>query len=480
MDALTAYLEETYQRIRLLRRTDKSEAWLVMGPDGQLAVIKRLATTGLPLIDLQKANCSLCPRIFYHAVEAGVTILVEEYIAGESMDRLAAKGEYLEEGRACDLMLQLARGLSLLHGQGIIHRDIKPSNLLMEKGGTLRLIDFDAARHVKEGAGEDTIRLGTKGYAPPEQFGYGQTDARSDIYALGMTFKHLLPPDYAGFLRPVLRKCTAMDPEDRYQSAEELAESIRHRQLLQKIRLPLTAVLCLGLLALVAYFHTHGAVPYENLPAEGSLTEPLTSVPEQEISDQSGSQTGANALRSSLAAENSPADAPLAPQQTTIQPQSTGIAVAPVAENPVSPEIPQASVPPPSTESILRGHTTSSLIWNGIPVGGNASLPLSITPAQWQSGIASLVISNDSNLPREGSSVKLVYSSNYGNRLTTQADLPYLEPGQSTRLSIPCGAVFPIEDMSSRIWVQIYLEGSNVPDREKYWCLQFEMEGEGQ
>ena len=466
MDALTAYLEETYQRIRLLRRTDKSEVWLVMGPDGQLAVIKRLAATGLPLIDLQKANCSLCPRIFYHAVEAGVTILVEEYIAGESMDRLAVRGEYLEERRACDLMLQLARGLSLLHGQGIIHRDIKPSNLLVEKDGTLRLIDFDAARHVKEGAGEDTIRLGTKGYAPPEQFGYGQTDARSDIYALGMTFKHLLPPDYAGFLR--------------YQSAEELAESIRHRQLLQKIRLPLTAVLCLGLLALIVHFHTPGTALYENPSTEESLTEALPSVPEQETPDQSGSQTGANALHPSLAAENSPADAPLAPQQTTIQPQSTGIAVAPVAENPVSPEIPQASVPPPSTESILRGHTTSSLIWNGIPVGGNASLPLSITPAQWQSGIASLVISNDSNLPREGSSVKLVYSSNYGNRLTTQADLPYLEPGQSTRLSIPCGAVFPIEDMSSRIWVQIYLEGSNVPDREKYWCLQFEMEGEGQ
>ena len=97
-------------------------------------------------------------------------------------------------------------------------------------------------------------------------------------------------------------------------------------------------------------------------------------------------------------------------------------------------------------------------------MGGDASLPLGITPAQWQSGTADLVISNGSNLPRESSSVKIVYSSNYGNKLTAQENLPYLEPGQSTRLSIPCGAVFPIEDASRRIWVQIYLERSNVPD----------------
>ncbi|MBQ7479401.1 MAG: protein kinase [Selenomonadaceae bacterium] len=374
----------------------------------------------------------------------------------------------------------MARGLSLLHRQGIIHRDIKPSNLLVEKDGTLRLIDFDAVRHVKEGAGEDITRLGTKGYAPPEQFGYGQTDARSDIYALGMTFKHLLPADYAGFLRPVLRKCTAMDPGDRYQSMGELAESVRRRQLLQKIRLPLAAVLCLGLPVLAVHFHTLGTtIPNENPPIEENLGETLQPVPGQETPGQSGPQTGANALPPSLAAESSPADAPLAPQQTTIQPQSPGIAAAPAAESTASPEVPRANTPLPSTESTPRGQTTSSLIWNGIPVGGDASLPLGITPAQWQSGTADLVISNGSNLPRESSSVKIVYSSNYGNKLTAQENLPYLEPGQSTRLSIPCGAVFPIEDASRRIWVQIYLERSNVPDQERYWCLQFEMAGEG-
>ena len=130
----------------------------------------------------------------------------------------------------------MCSGLTLLHEHGILHRDIKPSNIMEPPGasssGLYRLIDFDAARTVKEGHAEDTRLLGTKGYAPPEQYGSAQTDARSDLYALGVTVRELLGPDYRGPLRPILARCTEQDPDRRYQSAAKLARAVRHAKLL--------------------------------------------------------------------------------------------------------------------------------------------------------------------------------------------------------------------------------------------------------
>ena len=89
-------------------------------------------------------------------------------------------------------MEELCEVLVFLHGYGIIHRDIKPSNLLLAPDGHIRLIDFDAAREGKPSADNDTRLLGTRGYAPPEQYGFAQTDSRADIYAAGVTMKQLL------------------------------------------------------------------------------------------------------------------------------------------------------------------------------------------------------------------------------------------------------------------------------------------------
>lgn len=204
--------------------------------------MKRLASTGLPLKALQEADCPLCPKILCYAEDKDSTLLVEEHIAGDSLQHLAAQGK-LTEKEATELLLTVASGLALLHAHGIVHRDIKPANLLLEKSGGYRLIDFDSARLMKDDADEDTALLGTKGYAPPEQYGYGQTDGRSDIYSLGMTIRRLLPESYRGFLTPIIRKCTAVDPEARYQSATELAQTLKRRLFFHKIRLPLLAAL---------------------------------------------------------------------------------------------------------------------------------------------------------------------------------------------------------------------------------------------
>lgn len=224
------FLAAQYEKIRLLRQTDKSEVWLASDKTGKLVVLKLLNRKDLPYARLKELDLPICPQIYYFAETAEKTFLVEEYIQGDSLVERIRSRRYLSEEEVCRLILQLCRGLSGLHKAGIIHRDIKPENLIIQEiNGALfvRLIDFDAARTVKENSQTDTRLLGTKGYAPPEQYGYGQTDARSDIYALGVTFLEALEPEYRGWLRNVLARCAEIDPKRRYASAQKLARAIR-------------------------------------------------------------------------------------------------------------------------------------------------------------------------------------------------------------------------------------------------------------
>ena len=87
--------------------------------------------------------------------------------------------------------MQICKALGILHNSGIVHRDIKPENILV-RGTEAVLIDFDAARLVKPEHRTDTQIMGTTGYAAPEQFGFSQTDARADIYSLGIVFNEML------------------------------------------------------------------------------------------------------------------------------------------------------------------------------------------------------------------------------------------------------------------------------------------------
>ena len=227
MDAkISAYFEEAFQRIRLLKSGDKGEVWLASEQSGRLVVLKRIALTELPYRILKGKDYPLIPRILHCVEDDGETVVVEEYVQGESLlDRIGRKA-YLSEHEAESVLLQLCEGLVPIHEQGIIHRDIKPSNLILQSGCVIRLIDFDAARTFKEHSSEDTVYLGTKGYAPPEQFGYGQTDARSDIYAIGVTMRKSLPEEYCGYLAPIFAKCMEIDPNRRYRDVQELRRAV--------------------------------------------------------------------------------------------------------------------------------------------------------------------------------------------------------------------------------------------------------------
>lgn len=181
------------------------------------------------------------PRVYAcHHVDDALVVLME-YLEGETLaDVVRRHTPSIELAREvfpqlCDAAIELHAGFDV----PLIHRDLKPSNAMLV-GGTLTVIDFGIARSYKDGAMEDTRHFGTRAYAPPEQFGFGQTDVRSDVYALGLLLYFCLTgetPDFAareaGYaspcvpetLRLVVARAAAFDPGVRYGSAEELKQA---------------------------------------------------------------------------------------------------------------------------------------------------------------------------------------------------------------------------------------------------------------
>lgn len=188
------------------------------------------------------------PRIV-DIIDNGQTIyVIMDYIEGESLDKILNEYGAQPQELVIDWAKQVCDALGYLHSQkpAIIYRDMKPANIMLKPEGNIKIIDFGIAREYKEQNLADTKVLGTKGYASPEHYGNRQTDARSDIYTLGMTMHHLLtgvdprPADYmyapirqwnpelSGGLERIIDKCTAIDPEDRYQNCNELMYALDH------------------------------------------------------------------------------------------------------------------------------------------------------------------------------------------------------------------------------------------------------------
>ena len=188
------------------------------------------------------------PRIVSCERSDGKLVVVMERVVGPTLREVierAGAGERL--GLATRLAPAVCEAAAELHGafdQPVIHRDLTPSNIICTDGDQLLpcLIDLGIARSWREGAQTDTVHLGTRAYAPPEQYGFGQTDVRSDVYALGLlAFFCLTGRDPSqedrerGFASPgvpeawraVIAKACALDPSERYASAAELAEALR-------------------------------------------------------------------------------------------------------------------------------------------------------------------------------------------------------------------------------------------------------------
>lgn len=194
---------------------------------------------------LVQLNHNNLPKVTDAFVENDRFYLVMEYIEGVTLEaRLKERANRpLPVVQVIEWGLQIADVLAYLHSQNppIIFRDLKPANVMVRPDNTIRLIDFGIARRFQQGAVHDTSLFGSVGYSPPEQFGRQQTDARSDIYAFGVTMHQMLTgidPAISPFklvpainvnrsvpelLSKLIQQCVAMDPEARPPDVHQVA-----------------------------------------------------------------------------------------------------------------------------------------------------------------------------------------------------------------------------------------------------------------
>ena len=232
-DWLNAALAQFYEEERILKESDRGRVALLRHREQKRRMIRRDFTGSAEAYSrlLVRRHAAL-PMIYEVAHKDGRVLVLEEYIRGDSLDEIL-RGSLLSTPEAVELLLQVCDGLSALHSQRIIHRDVKPENILLEAGGTIKLIDFDAARVSKPAQSADTVVLGTQGFAAPEQFGLAQTDARADIFSVGILINVMLTGEHpskahcAGPLAAVVDRCTMTDPGKRYQTAAALKAALQ-------------------------------------------------------------------------------------------------------------------------------------------------------------------------------------------------------------------------------------------------------------
>lgn len=199
---------------------------------------------------MKRFNHPALPRIV-DIIDNGTTIyVVMDYIEGQSLDVVLKDFGVQSEEDVIKWAKQICDALSYLHSQKppVIYRDMKPSNLMLDDGN-IKIIDFGIAREYKEENLADTKVLGTKGFASPEAYS-GQTDARSDIFSLGMTMHNLLTgvypqgnayapvrnyvPELSEGIELIIDKCVEPAAENRYQSCADLLYDLSHPDLITK------------------------------------------------------------------------------------------------------------------------------------------------------------------------------------------------------------------------------------------------------
>lgn len=222
-----------YITIQVIKKTDRSEVVFAAVDELDVpVVIKRLQGTNPEIYrSIASIRNPHIPKIYCVEEQGDELCIAEEYIDGRTLDVYLAE-ETLTDWQKLELMVHLCEALEVLHlcKPPIIHRDIKPSNILITTDGVLKIIDFDASRQYKtEKNTSDTRLLGTIEYAAPEQFGYAQTDVRSDIYSVGVVFSELAMKEKTSFAKEWKRlvdKCTNFDPENRYKDVSELKKDL--------------------------------------------------------------------------------------------------------------------------------------------------------------------------------------------------------------------------------------------------------------
>lgn len=288
-----------YKILKVLGQGGMSTVYLAENVKlGTLWAIKEISKVSHSKVDLlvepnilKKLKHAALPRIFDIIEDDNSIYIIEDYIEGIPLDKKLIRCGKIQEQIVGEWGRQICDVLIYLHGlkpNPIIYRDMKPSNIMLTKEGKIKLVDFGIAREYKTESTNDTTYIGTRGYAAPEQYGTAQTDARTDIYSLGVTLYHLLtgksPKNAPYEIRPIreideslsigmeyiIDRCTKANPDQRYQSVEELIrdlenlDEINDRYMKKDMGMKFRVVIMIFLLSVFSYITYSGVIKITN------------------------------------------------------------------------------------------------------------------------------------------------------------------------------------------------------------------------
>lgn len=211
---------------------ESHNVFLVQHQDTHKIFVKKILTVYNPDIYKALSTNKVCgiPQIIDYCESDNQLTLIESYISGQSLEDIIQTAD-LDVPAIVNYALELCDILCSLHSMQppVIHRDIKPSNIIITEYNHVVLLDFNAAKHFSEAQASDTVLLGTKGYAAPEQYGFGSSSPKTDIYAMGILLKELTSslPNVPQAITEIIEKCIELNPADRYDSVADLADALK-------------------------------------------------------------------------------------------------------------------------------------------------------------------------------------------------------------------------------------------------------------
>ena len=218
---------QTYSLVGLLSRKNSCDVLRLRNKESGKDLILRSFPSAVAAYEkLHNIRHENLPEIYDVLNMEDGQIVLEEYIDGLTVAQMMEIDKYRPSG-ARKVIAALCDALTVLHDRGIVHRDVKPENVMVEGTGRVVLIDLNASR-IESRASKDTVIMGTVGYASPEQLGLAQTDSRTDIYAVGVLYNVMLTGQHpsvtiaSGRAGRIVRKCTAVNPNERYRTTGEL------------------------------------------------------------------------------------------------------------------------------------------------------------------------------------------------------------------------------------------------------------------
>ena len=215
------------------------------------------------------------PKAYRIFEENGEVYLVREYIEGMSLAQMVLQKGDISEAEICRISRKICQTAEQFQNpdEPMIHRDIKPENIVVTPGGEVVFIDFGTMRSYKKDGSRDTFVVGTRGTAAPEQYGYTQTDQRTDVYAIGQTMLYMVSESYemnqlsecavSRRMKKIIEKACSFEPDKRYGDAAQLRRAVEKCQANNRKKVYKKAGAVFGLIAagyILAIFSPDGTV----------------------------------------------------------------------------------------------------------------------------------------------------------------------------------------------------------------------------